>query len=96
LKKGPQLQEYHQVFERTADKNPSSIVQTPQNKKLTLRPRLELYIGKTIQDVEREAYKQLLLNFKNVFVWSNNNLTGTAPKYGEHIIDLKEKEVPIR
>jgi hypothetical protein len=46
-----------------------------------------------IQDVERKIYQNLLLDFKDVFAWSNADLSGIAAQYGEHWIDLKERAV---
>jgi hypothetical protein len=57
---------------------------------------VEWYLGRTIQDMEREAYEQLLLDYKDVFACSHSDLTGIAPKYGQHRIDLKDGVVPIR
>jgi hypothetical protein len=35
------------------------------------------------------------LEFKDIFAWSNTDLTRIAPEYGEHRIDLKEGSAPI-
>jgi hypothetical protein len=59
-------------------------------------PRLECYIGKTILYVERKTYQNLLLEFKDAVAWSNANLTGISPQYGEHRIDLKDASIPVR
>jgi hypothetical protein len=96
LRDDPQLNEYHQVFNRTNEEGPSPIVQPLHYKKLVAAPGLEWYIGKTIEYIERETYQNLLLEFKDVFAWSNTDLTGISPQYGEHRIDLKEGSVPIR
>jgi hypothetical protein len=67
-----------------------------QYEKLTLSPGMEWYIGKTIHDVEKETYKELLSEYQDMFAWLNTDLTGIAPEYGEQRIDLKEGSSPIR
>ena len=96
LKEDPGMEEYYPEFSRSKEESPSPIVQAPQYEKWSLTPEMEWYMGRTIQDVEREAYEQLLLDYKDVFAWSHSDLTGIAPKYGQHRIDLKDDVSPIR
>ena len=90
------MEEYYPEFSRSKKESPSPIVQPPQYKKWSLTPEMEWYVERTIQDIEREAYEQLLLDYKDVFAWSHSDLTGIAPKYKQHRIDLKDDVSPIQ
>ncbi|CAM6125094.1 unnamed protein product [Calypogeia fissa] len=96
LNEDPGMEGYHQTFGREKEESLSPAVKPVQYEKMCLTPEMEFYLGRTIQEVERNTYKDLLLEFKGVFAWSHHDLTGIAPQYGEHRIDLKEEAVPIR
>jgi hypothetical protein len=79
LKEDPGMQEYCPDFSRSKEEIPSPMVQAPQYEKWSFTSEMEWYLGRTIQDVEREAYEQLLLDYKDVFASSHSDLTGIAP-----------------
>lgn len=45
---------------------------------------------------EREEYVQLLQKYRDVFVWSMEDLIGIPAKCGEHRIDLIQGSIPVR
>jgi hypothetical protein len=87
MREDPGMWDYFESFGQVPEESPSLIVQAMQYKKLTLSPGVEWDISKTIQDVEKETYKELLSEYQDVFAWSNTDLTGIAPEYGEHKIE---------
>ncbi|CAM6110539.1 unnamed protein product [Calypogeia fissa] len=62
----------------------------------TLEGGEEFFVGKGLPEAGKEDLKKLLSEYKDVFAWSHQDLTGILPKYGEHRIDLKEEARPVR
>ena len=54
------------------------------------------YLGKNLNEKEREGYMVVLKEFSDVFAWTPSDLIGIPLKLGEHCIDLIDGSVPIR
>ena len=90
------MQSYHDTYGRSSQEDPSPIVKTLQYEKLIIKEGVEFYIGKDTPEAEKEALKELLIEFKDVFAWSHQELTGINLAYGEHKIDLEDNARPVR
>ena len=53
------------------------------------------YLGKNLNEKEREGYMAILKEFSDVFAWTPSDLTGIPSKLREHRIDLIDGSVPI-
>ena len=58
-------------------------------------PRL-IKIDSTVNEKERKDLKELLIEFKEVFAWSYEDMLGIDPEIAQHQIDTHAHMVPIK
>src|SRR5450759_5001679 len=96
LKEDPGMEGYYEAYGRSPEEDPSPLVKHIQYEKLIIKDGVEFYIGRDTPEAEKESLKELLLEFKDVFAWSHQELTGIDPAYGEHRIDVEDNARPVR
>jgi hypothetical protein len=96
MKGDPGMQSYYQVYGRSNEDDPSPIVRALDYKKVYVSEEADFYIGARATDHEEESLKSLLIEFRDVFARSHQELTGIDKAYGEFRIDLEEGARPVR
>ena len=58
-------------------------------------PRLNK-IGSTLNEKERKDLQELLMEFREVFAWSYEDMLGIDPEIAQHHIDTHDHMVPVK